>query len=72
MVSEYGSGGPDFDLGPQPEYVYIVDVTKPQCYMSVHATEAGARRRITDLASEWGVPLEQLESNVVEKVIESP
>lgn len=72
MVSEFGSDEAGFDLDAQPEYVYVVDVTQPQRYMSVHTTEPGARQRITEIASEWGVSIDQVESEVIEKVIETP
>jgi hypothetical protein len=60
------------DDGALPEYVYVVDVTHPQRYVSVHLTEPGAQERIRQLASDWGVSIDQLVSEVIEKVVESP
>lgn len=66
--SEYGIA----DAGALPEFVYVVDVTEPERYVSVHTTEPGAQQRIRELASDWGVPSDQVVSEVIEKVLEIP
>jgi hypothetical protein len=60
------------DPGALPEYVYVVDITEPEHYISVHSTYDGAQQHIGQIASDWGVPIEQLVSEVIEKVVESP
>ncbi len=72
-VKTVGSGGDSIvEAGALPDYVCVVDITEPERYVSLHSTYDGAQQRIREIASDWGVPIEQLVSEVIEKVVESP
>ncbi|ABK65735.1 hypothetical protein [Mycobacterium avium] len=41
-------------------------------YLSVHATEGGAEQRATQVATAWGVDLDQLDYTVTQRPVEQP
>jgi hypothetical protein len=73
VINAFTSGDGGFvDADAVAEYVYVVDITEPQRYTSVHYTEQGALQRIQQVAAQWGVPVASVVSDVIEKVVENP
>jgi hypothetical protein len=70
VIKRLTSGQGWTDAGAQPDYVWVLDVTEPKKYLSVHWSEDGAYRQRGLLADEWGVEVDDLSSTVTRQEVD--